>query len=267
MNGRWFGPALLVGLMVCSPLVAGDIVVGGGGGTEDPPDPTEGAETEENWNPVINCVVPPGGTILDLLLCLEDEIENPPPACPQTPGGSGGGGGPVEFDEDPPDCHTYPNARSDFNVDVLSPPAFPHYGLRILRLDGSEIERVAFRENDPGIQTTQLTINRPNLMALYGLIDEAPAGQGSVILKVDSHAIAVATSGRTASQINKILQINLQALGYTLTVEGTRVAIHNQQGLSPGVRLIQWRSTDPGIRRSNLELRPDEPLEFVPLEQ
>lgn len=257
MKRSWIGPALLATFIFCHPAAAGQILIGGEGGPEDPPNPTEGAESEENWNPVVTCSIGPGQTVLDLLLCLENEIENPPPVCPQsTTTSGGGGGGPVHFAENPPDCAEYPLGRSDFNVTVLVPPP-QRWGLEILRLDGGEIDRVAFRENDPGIQTTDLTINLPNRAAVFEMVTETPTGQGSVFLKVDSNVIEVTTAGRTPLKINMALQSGVQALGYLMTVDGTKVTLYNRSGLYQGIRRIQFRSTDPGITKSSLELKPD----------
>src|SRR5262245_20565271 len=86
--------ALSMSLLVPTLIQAGDLVMGGQQGTDDPPHPTQGANTEEDWNPIVTCVVPSGGTIDDLLDCLLDRIATPPPPCPilTTPPGSGGSG-------------------------------------------------------------------------------------------------------------------------------------------------------------------------------
>jgi hypothetical protein len=254
MERRWIGPALVAFFLLCNPLSAQTLIIIPG---EDPNAPPDESEGEANWNPVVTCQVGPGGSIADLLNCLAAELENPLPACPTAEGGGGSGGGPIEFDEDPPECAIYPYGRSDFTVEVLLKPPHPDFGLDVRRLDGSVIERFAFRESGLGIQTTRVHIPRSDLMAIYEAIDETPTGQGAIYLTVDSNLITVATANRTATQINKLLQLGLQDLGYILTFEGTKVSIHNHQGLMSGIRTIQWRSTDPGIRKSSLELRPD----------
>jgi hypothetical protein len=254
MMRRWFGPAaLLATFLYCSPLTAGEIIFP----PDTDPNAPEGGESEENWNPVVTCTLEPGQTLLDLLLCLENEIESPPPACVQTPEGGGDGGGPTEFNDDPPDCFVYPYDRSDFNVTIMTPPAYPYWGIRILQLDGSEIERLAFRETDPGIQATQVHIDKPNRIAIYEQINEQPAGTGWVHLTLDGNTISYSTYGRTTSQLNTLLQKRLLFLGYSYSVEAGKVTVYNRQALSQGIRLIGFRSTDPGITKSNLELRPD----------
>src|SRR5262245_46214172 len=72
MRRRAFDPAAvhLCGLLCIAPAGAAELVVAGQEGTQDPPHPTQGASTEEDWNPVVTCTVPPGGDINSLLNCL-----------------------------------------------------------------------------------------------------------------------------------------------------------------------------------------------------
>src|SRR5262245_19668680 len=121
MNRRWVdaATALLLGLLWVSPTGAAALVVAGQDGTHDAPHPTEGATTEEDWNPIVTCTLPAGGSIEDLLDCLLDRVATPPPCFP---GGS-------------KDCES----RQDFIVTLLP---LPEYGVDIRRLDGSEIDRI-----------------------------------------------------------------------------------------------------------------------------
>ena len=257
MKRGLIGPALLIMLFALfTPLHAGEIVVGGGGGPSEPPDPSEGGETEENWNPIVTCHVLPGQGIMALLTCMENEIENPPPQCPpQGPVGvSGGGRRPGEvvvFNDDVP-CHDYgPHARSDFNVEILQPPEPPYYGIRILRLDGSEIERLSFRETDPGIKTTRVTVNQPNLVAIVGLVTQEPARNGVIQLTVDEHDITVATiKTPTSVQLNSRIIDALAPAGYQVEVINDTILIRSEWG----VRSVLFRSTDTGITRSSIKL-------------
>jgi hypothetical protein len=265
MRHGLIGTAVLSAFLIFNPTMAGQIIIPGEGGTEDPPpDPGEGGESEENWNPVVTCVSQPGDTILDLLVCLQNLIENPPPPCsPQTTGG-GGGGGPIDFDQDPPHCYDYPMDRSDFTVTIRKRPPDAYWGIDIFKLDGSEIERLAFRETHAGIQTTELYINKPSRMASVGHIIEEPAGDGAIILKVDGIPLTFPTEGLTAFELNQTLEQSIAAIGggYRVYDDGIQFHIFKRTGKSPGVRRIHFRSTDSGILRSSLALGPDPGTEW-----
>ena len=94
----------------------------------------------------------------------------------------------VEFDE-------------DFTVTLLPPP---HFGLEILKLDGSEIERFSFRENFPGLQTVDIQILLRDRVARIGEIVERPSGTGSVFLTVNGRTIRMDTNRfRSSVELNR----------------------------------------------------------------
>jgi len=266
MRTAWIGSGILMAFLIGSPLSAGQIIIPGEGGEEDPPpDPGSGGESEENWNPIVTCVSEPGDTIMDLLACLQNLIENPPPACGPTSTGGDGGGGPIDFDDDPPpNCEEYPLGRSDFNVTIQKKPPDAYWGITIMKLDGSEIERLAFRETHAGIQTTELYVNRPTRMASVGKIVEEPAGDGAISLTVDGLSLSLSTEGLSAFDINQALEGLIAGLGspYTVYDDGARFHIVKRTGKNPGVKRIRFRSTDSNIVRSSLELSPDPGIEW-----
>ncbi len=249
---------LLASLFFSAPLTAAVLLVGGQEGTSDPPSPTEGAETEEDWNPIVTCSVTPGGSIEELLYCLLDEIATPPPPCPTLGGlethSPGGGRLARRYAGEP--CSD-PDSRQDFNVTLVPPP---QYGVQILRLDGSEIERIALRENDPGIQTTELRNERPYRVARVRQIEETPEG-GEVHIVVDDVEVTLSFGhGPVATQveINADMARGLRAGGLTIAYQAPYFFISNHTGIPRGVHVLQYRSTDPGITRSDLALLPED---------
>ncbi len=86
---RALAMAMVGAWLTAAPAHGAMLILGGPEGTEQPPVPSECDSeeeeecptTEEDWNPTITCGIGPGEGIDELLECLEDEIENPPPAC------------------------------------------------------------------------------------------------------------------------------------------------------------------------------------------
>jgi len=245
--------------ILATPARGGMILIGGEDGTTDPPAPTEGAETEEDWNPTVTCSIGAGQGIFDLLACLENEISNPPPAChPDLTSPPSPSQGPVDIApaDDPEPCVLYPNERSDFNVWILLPPP-DRWGIEIRRLDGSEIERITLRENDPGIQTTELQLDAGNHVARIRLIDQNPSGVGSVFVSINDKSVSIPTSlFPTALEVNaEIVRLLRRGLFDVTLVDGfLNVGVGRTPGI--GIRRVQFRSTDHGITESDLSLLP-----------
>ena len=243
--------------ILATPVQSGIILIGGEGGTSDPPAPTQGTQTEENWNPTVTCSVGEGQGILDLLTCLENEISNPPPACgPIVTGPTGNAIGPKSLQAIPyPEpCYPYPDARSDFNVWVLTPPP-NRWGIEIRALDGTEIKRISLRENDPGIQTTELQLNAAWRVARVRLVGEQPTGTGAVYLTVNDTVVTVPTGGLDSPlEVNLALMTRLVNTPFTVTLVGDYLQIRSRKLMGTGIRRIQFRSTDPGIVSSDLGL-------------
>jgi len=244
-------------LLFPAPGQAAVLLVGGQEGTTDPPSPTEGAETEEDWNPIVTCSIPPGGEIFDLLECLLDNIATPPPPCLPWPIGTGDGSGFENLTKEDPsaDCSD-PDSRQDFYVTLVP---LPYYGVEIRRLDGSEIDRIALRENDPGIQTTELRNERPDRVARIRQIEETPQG-GSIHLVIDDVSVNVSLhNGRfpTVPKINAEVIRQIRAGGLSLGYLAPYFYVRNHTRLPYGVHVVQFRSTDPGITRSDLSLLPE----------
>jgi hypothetical protein len=244
--------------LLAAPAQGGEILIGGTNGTSDQPTPTQGAKTEEDWNPTVTCSLEWGQGLYDLLACLQNEISNPPPPCPApNPECTGPRPCPVpprRLDDPDTPCFSYSNARQDFHVWVIE------WGVLILRLDYTEINRLTFREDDPGIQTTELRLNEAAVgrVARVRLVEEIPSGAGMVYLTVNDTTVSVSTSAfQTPYQINAEL---IQQLGvpFSVTVAGAYLHIHIRAGMGDGIHRVQFRSTDSGIVKSDLSLLPND---------
>jgi len=239
--------------LLATPLQGGEILIGGQNGTTDPPAPSQGAKSEEDWNPIVSCVLGEGEGIFDLLNCLQNEILNPPPPC--DPNNTGEATGPKWMEEYALPCTPYPFSRDEFNVSILEPPP-DRWGIEIRRLDNTEITRIGFRENDPGIQTSELSLDVNGHVARLRRIEETPAGGGMIYLTVNAILVSVSTSTfHTPDAINAeiIRQLNPR---FTVTPAGDYLHIRCRPGMGFGVRRIQLRSTDTGIISSDLSLLP-----------
>ena len=255
--------------ILATPVHSGIILIGGEGGTEDPPAPTEGAETEEDWNPIVTCSVGTGQGIFDLLACLQNEISDPPPPCSQTTLSTPTiiNDGPVELETlpYPEPCYPYPYDRSEYNVWVLMPPP-NRWGIEIRRLDNTEIRRISLRENDPGIQTTELQLDASWRVARVRLISEQPTGVGMVSLTVNDTVVTVPTGS-----LHSPLEVNLALMNqlvptFAVILNDGYLHIRSKHLMGTGIRRIQFRSTDPGIVSSDLSLLPEgDPILRKPL--
>ena len=264
------GLALTPAFALEPPLANGgaQVEVGSEEGLPNMPEVTQGEDisTEEEFNPTITCTVGPGQTIADIIECLVDEIADPPPPCPPDVQGAGGGGsqGGVDLDEDhgePGDC-VAPYDRSDFHVAAL--PA-PFWGVEILRLDGAPMERILFRENDPGIQTTQIRVDNADRQGRIGEVNEPPAGDGSVFVRVNDTEIEIPTSVYpTSVEITAAIVSGLRNEGFLVLYGPPYIHIVDMSGaIGGGIRRLQFRSTDHGITASDLALlKPSDPQGF-----
>ena len=232
--------------------------------------PTSGSSAGSGWNPSFTCVVETGETLDELFECLADGIEHPPgnpcppgPAAPPTT--LGDGGPPVNLELNPPgpdDCSD-PNDRSDFRVTRLP---WPEYGIRILRLDGSEIDRLYFWENDRSIQRTVVEVVRPGLAARIGMFVEQPSRPGGLVtVTLDGIPVVVDTSRfRKASELTQELLLQLRRAGFDARVLDDRyLVVVTDMVTGLGITRLEFESGDPAIRSSDLALIPV--AELLPL--
>lgn len=247
---------LAIPILGLSPAVAGTA-------ESDGRPPTSGSSSGSGWNPAFTCTTQPGDTLVDMFECLADGLEYPPgnpcpPGAPQPTSPPGGGGYPVDLNEDPPDpaeCSD-PMAREDYTV---TPLGYPWFGIRILRLDGSEIDRLYFWENDPSIQRTAIQVNRPGLIARLGVFVQNPSRPGGpVVVTLDGIPVVVDTSRfRKADELTGELLLRLRLAGFEAgTLGPDHIAVVRNTATGLGITRVEFNSGDPAIRSSDLALVP-----------
>ena len=231
----------------------------------------EECSSMEDWNPTIHCPVSAGDDVQDLLDCLLDEILNPPPACtPITTTQSGDSlgdedGSPEDIMQDPPgqECVDDPMDREDFTVTLLPPP---HFGLEILKLDGSEIERFSFRENFPGLQTVEVQLNLPDRVARIGEIVEQPSGAGYILLTVNRRIVKVDSEPDISSvELTGEVMRLLRRQGFSVRYYDPYMFIMKDLWFNTGIWQVQFRSTDSVIKKSDVSLLPPDAPELAVL--
>jgi hypothetical protein len=147
-----------------------------------------------------------------------------------------------------------PQTRQDF---IVTRVPYPRYGVTIRRLDGTEISRIALREDDPGIQTTEVSIDQPDRVGRLRQIEQSPHG-GLVELIINGTVIRVTFLPSTPpSAINTALIQQARAYGFDVTNVTPYLYVRNLNHSPYGIRRLRWRSTDTGITRSDLGLYPE----------
>jgi len=97
----------------------------------------------------------------------------------------------------------------------------------------------------------------PGRYARIGLVEETPARTGEVILQIDDARMTVRTDlFPTALAVNAEIVRQLHIAGYAARAEGSCLFAIRNRGTNPGIRRLQFRSTDPGVTRSDLSLLP-----------
>jgi hypothetical protein len=250
--------------MPWAPSRAGDADTDGG-------NPTPGKELESGWNPTFTCVNEPGDTIDDVLECLADGIAHPPPSnpCPPTTPEQPDsvGDNPVTPSHLAPgsgsgddDCSS-PQAREDFVVTLLP---WPRVGIRILRLEGTEIDRLWLRENDPGIQMIHLEVNRENLRGRIGEFIERPSRAGGIVtVTVNGRPIHLNTGlFSKPTELTTELRTQLRQAGFEVIVSRSYLVVMWDTLNNTGIMSVGWQSEDPSIASSDLALLPESDLEL-----
>src|SRR6266850_1957817 len=242
--------------VLATPAQGGIILIGGENGTTDPPAPTTGSKSEEDWNPTVDCTLEADQGLDELLYCLQDGISNPPPSCPPPPPPPGPG--PVRvrlrvLDDPNAPCVIYPFGRDDFYVWTIQPPNDQEWGIGILKKPNyDEINRLTLRENDPGIKTSELRLAASGKVARIRLIDEQPAGDGSVYLTLNTTQVSVLTgSEQSPGEINAAIILQLST-HFSVTVAGQYLHVQTSGGAVNGITKVGFRSTDTGIISSDL---------------
>jgi len=257
-------------LAVAGPALAGAGEVADTGGGQ--PVPAPGSTAETGWNPLYDCTVPAGpSTLWDLFRCLGGTID-PSFVCAANPDGTS------TLIPGPGWCPALPE---DYTVHFLTPPGQnpdpPQYGISVLRrvADSGSYEPYRFflRENDPSIQWTRVTVNRPNLVArIARAVEYGGDGHGNgggtieVVINGQKPPIVVTTTNRTPEDIDWDLSAGLLARGYVVNEEANYITV-TRDSARHGITQVSYRCTDPVIVHSELrlELISVVPPQWVPL--
>lgn len=248
---RWV--AVVVILAGSGRVLAADAETADSGGNKPITQP--GSTAEIGWNPINPCTTS-STNIYDLLRCLGGGIDRTF-LCAAQPGGPAR---PI---------YPCPYSRGDYTVRYLDPS---HAGIRILRNDGSEADKLFLRENDPHIQWTTISVNRPGLVGRIKVVSEAPSPvtEPSHLVSIainDLPPVVVTTNGLQATEVNNALVAELAAEGYIVEQDFGWIIVSSDY-LAQEVTKVSFRSTDPAIVTSELRIEPyaasDEPIYLGP---
>jgi hypothetical protein len=277
MSQRWLS---VVGVLIAAVILvpglvhAGGVQLGGQGGTEDPPgelcdeDSDEGCTVQVDWNPSRHCVADPPGdsgeagvyTDLDSLLgCMLNEEERQ----------SG-------------HFHSWPLDGAQWGIGIhrLLPFTVPD-GLP--QPDPVEIERLEIFENDPGIGTIQVFVDRSGLVARIQKITEGPdpIGTGSITIELDDDIVELEekedlppddvkwtetwnTTGLTGLDLNVAIFVWLRVeCGFQVHQDAGYFVVSRDGGF--GFRRVQFRSAVESVISSDLALLPKSDPDVVHL--
>jgi hypothetical protein len=129
--------------------------------------------------------------------------------------------------------------------------------IQILRIDGGEIDDLQFRENDPNIQSTSITVNGNRLVAQIGFIEENPSlAGGTIFLTLNGQTVSVNTTGlANASAVTVALILALQGAGYLVESHPPYFVVKRGPNGSSFTQ-VGLRSTDSAITTSDVGLLP-----------
>jgi hypothetical protein len=109
-----------------------------------------------------------------------------------------------------------------------------------------------------------LQLNASSHVARIHLVEGQPTGTGSILLTVNNTEVSVPTSlYPTAGEINSELQSLLRRAAFDVRKVDQFLQVRATVPVD-GIRRVQFRSTDPGIRRSDLSLLPEGDTALVP---
>jgi hypothetical protein len=231
----------------------------GGGSTN----PEQGSTVETSWNPHNACTVDgiKNATIADMLACIAEYIDSgflckyqsvPPPGLTRQPA--------------PDKCAVPPQQRSEYDVTYL-PETGPPIGLNIVRWGAEETDpvhstepyRMTLRETSVNLQRTSITVNRPMLNVWIKGIEEpqVPLG-GSIYVSINNQLIApVVTNGLSCAGITQRLLTRIQGAGFNAVFVDPYIIVRNN-GFNR-LTQVSFRSSDPGIKISEIHLDASEP--------
>ena len=124
--------------------------------------------------------------------------------------------------------------------------------IRILRIDGSEIDNLQLLENFPGIEWTEIEVNQEGLEARIREIQEPPTS-GEIIVHLNDRSVSVDTSLYfDAFGVTHGLMDAINAGGFAAFVEPPWIIVTYDLQENVGLTKVGLVSTDPSIVASDI---------------
>lgn len=251
--GAMAAAALLSGV-----LQAAEVQVGGQGGTVDPPDPGElcgaNCDVEIDWNPHVDCS--DEYTDLDsLVTCMLNAPQRSSSSFVSTPLAGAPWGVLI---------------KRELTFPWTTPPTTYQV----------EIDRLEIYENDRAIATTQLLVDRGELVVRIGEIIEGPDPVGVITIEIDDDLVQVEenddwmcsvtvgpgppTNYISAIDFNVAISQGLRGTGCDLDVmidvtsEGSFFVITGDRDF----RRVYFNSSNAGVIKSDIALLPEDDPEL-----
>lgn len=219
-------------------------------------------EAGGGWNPTFICPFDEADTLGSLLECLADGYDNQGPFCPPvvtttTPGPTIGSDQPQDIQQNPPgptDCND-PMSREDFLVTPLSAPL---WGIKIVRLDGTETDRLMAWENIAGILGINLQVQRSGLVARIGRFTQRPSSSGGIItVSVNGFSLDLNSAlYKSADALNDALMTGYRQAGYKVSSMDGYLYIFATTPSMGGITNLGMVSTDKSVTYTDLALIP-----------
>lgn len=198
--------------------VAGKVQLGDASGST--PTPIEGSDLEVSFNPTVSVMTQAADTVEALLGRLAQGINDA--------------------------------SEGVYAAEVTLPTV-----LEIRRTTGGDIDDLRFRENDAGIQSATISVQRPSLAAWIGAVWEEPSA-GALILTLNNETVAVETSGKgSAGAVTLALIQALQEAGFWVDFVPPFIVVRRNPANGEDITSLGLRSTDPAIVTSDLALLPE----------
>jgi hypothetical protein len=129
--------------------------------------------------------------------------------------------------------------------------------LVVRRVDGSEPDRLSFRETDPILQSTLLHLDVPGLAAHVRVFGETPAG-GVLRITLNDRVVAVPTTDLPSAGLTWQILSWIQLGGFDAHVDGDRIVVTWDRLHGTTLRVVGLHSTDVALVTSEVGLAPSD---------
>ena len=219
-------------------------------------------EAGGGWNPTFICPFGEADTLGSLLECLADGYDSQGPSCPpvttENPTTTIGDYDQLqELQMNPPspdDCND-PMSREDY---LVSPLPAPQWGIKIVRLDGTETDRLLAWENIAGILGINIQVNRDGLVARIARFTQRPSRSGGIItVSVNGYSVDLNTGlYKSADALSDSLAASYRQAGFEVVSHGDYLYIVSAPLSLGTITDLGMVSTDRTITSTDLALLP-----------